>query len=162
MEAEALARGIVAAYRESFEDPATIEATLAAVALAKVEALRDAVDLLAGALLENLPAVVPALQDERAWTAIRMEVPDYVDLGGLLDRLDAVPVLKPAVERVRDALRAAEVDAVAEGAQAAGMSGLSIYFPSPSRAGQFHKYGDLDFAATRWPAFLEAYAAAVC
>ena len=95
-----------------------------------------------------------------------MEIPDYIDLGNLLDLCSTRPCPEPevlsATQHVRQTLGAARLDSCQLGPEATGTSGLSIYFPTPENAARFPGYHDLAFAAaSRWPDLLRAYAASV-
>lgn len=160
MGARTLAATIVDRYLASYR--ARDNVTLAALDLARTGAVVDAVDALARALLAALGrAATRAAVVAACAAAQRYDTPSYVDLGDLcahLARGPAGPAVAAAAAAVERARARCVVRQGTKGPAVARSTGLSIHAPDD---GADAVYRRLDLArATRWPAFLDAYARA--
>ncbi len=160
-----LAAHLVEAYIDSYvARPTGGDVTQAAIDLTRMDDLTRAVDGLAGALLDAMPASATWI-----WRAQKHSTSfcssTLWDLGGFCAALaaDTSPAVAAAARKVRDAFepgeRSAIVAARAHGARVEKCDGLSIYLPLGASVSPF--YIETDFARTsRWPRLLEAYSRA--
>ena len=157
-----LAAHLVEAYIDSYaRQRAAGDVTQAALDLARIGPLVQAVDHLAGALLDGMPTAATWI-----WKAQRRSVgfleQTLWDLDGLCAALatGTSPAVAAATAPVRAALapgrESAVVAAGARGARVEKCGGVSIYLPLGAALSPF--YGEIDFACTtRWPRLLDAY-----
>lgn len=153
----ALSELIVKKYLASYS--ALDGVTMAACDLGRAQALAARIDALAGALRTALsdPATRQLIVMARAQVQ-EYEMPDYVDLHDLCERLLANAAVAPdACRGVMEMLRAPGyvITAGCKGSAVRGSHGLSIYFPRRSVSSL---YAGLDFQrATAWGRFLGEY-----
>jgi hypothetical protein len=158
MSAAALGDTIVRRYAASYKSDAV---TLSLLDLEKSKAVADAVDRLAGALIQALKDGEIAAITKAAKDAQRFDMKDFVDLGDLAAQLRKrcrSKAVKSAADAVTAALRGAFVATEKHsGTSVARASGVSIYCPLIVREAKL-VYDRLAFAKdTRWNEFLAAY-----
>lgn len=162
-----VAKSVVKRYIESHDKggPFNPNVTQSALALNKLEAVTEAVDQLAVALLKKLSSATATTKGGilTAWQkSTRFFVYSYVDLYDFADNLSKIAndaTIAEACDRVKNAITGADSPFIAEGHLGQDMSkvrGLSIYMPpfkNPSDC-----YRVLDFAKdTKWADFLDAF-----
>jgi hypothetical protein len=154
-----LSKSIVARYAGWYRRAGNAT-THSAFDLSKVEAVCDAVNDLASALIAHLEPLAGPLLLARQRALSFDEYPEYLDLADFTRQLDArVPhdsAVRSANARVRAALDGGFVLANATtGASMKKAGGVSIYFPADRRS-YSTDYRDLRFARhNRWPDLLE-------
>ena len=155
-----LAAVTVQQYVESYQGGGEA-VTLAAFDLSRADAVKDAVDGLAGALIDALrtPDGVAAISSA-VRHAQRFEMRDFADLGDFCARLDGVDGgVADAAQRVQDALNGGQglvVQSGYDGDGVAGATGAAVYLPVVGDVTV--AYDKLAFASdTRWNQFLTAF-----
>ena len=152
-----LAELIVEEYGKYFARTHT-SSTQSALDLARVGAVKTAVDALAQALLHGLPANEGAISLARDWVQ-KFEYPEYVDLGDLaaelIRNLPADAAVQKAARKVQDALGDFVIANKTVGAKMARAGGASIYLPP--RGELAPDYADLLFSReSPWKSLLAA------
>ena len=154
---------IVDAYVQSYRDmdtPGPI--TQSAVDLSRIDALVDALDKLADALIERLPGVKMEIWNAQTKSASFYDYTmwDIADFCVALEKFTTAAPIKQAAQEVRAALTTGTGNFVFSeshyGATVERCGGVTIYLPAPP-PGISRYYTDLDFAKHRWSVFLQAY-----
>lgn len=172
---EELSRAVVDSYRKQFEEGedqhlrAALSITLSVISLARMAPLEKALDELAGEALAALDqGAFEALSRARARCAAfggeeRTDAGrELFDLCDIAEQLAEVrPAMKPAVERLDRAVRAAVIHNLS-GRARADARGLAVFWPEsePRLEEDDARYADLALARrTRWAEFARRYAA---
>ena len=144
-------------YRQNGDPGQDVAATQSAIDLGKVNDLAGAVDGLAKALVDQGAAARMAIAYARSRT-LQFEIPDYIDLGDLANRLaQAVPAVKAASKDVLEALGTTVVRNALWGNAVARAQGASIFFPQ-NDGRLIPDYKKLRFGASNtWTSFLATY-----
>ena len=158
-----LAKIIVNRYMASYQPRDRV--TLAAVNLARIGALADAVNRLGRVLVPLVKdrgvrdAIIALRSQVQEYTAPYDQYCDLADLCDLLARRVKDPGLGQACAAARAVLNNAVIASGAKGAKVAHSHGISIYFPKKTVSRQ---YATLDFAKRGgWAAFVDAYTRSV-
>ncbi len=174
LDAEQFARLMVEEFLRHYIDnpPPAGDVTKVALDLSKAAALANAINDLAGLLLEDVAAIAPLIAQSQievrnVETRKGKRQPSkfefhLFDVGSLARRIasGASPKLQAAANTVITSLAPGAGAVLAEGHVGEwfdGIGGVTIYLPQPPEVASSH-YAALDFAsATRWPTLMEQY-----